>query len=146
VIVQCIDLGLEVGVRYDIVIVGAGPAGLSFACLASEHGLKIALIDQQGEELLAAPPSDGRDIALTHRSIQILKNTGAWSNIAVEEGKTYKWRRCRRSRSQPFCDESHAGTGIEPVMFTTKKTETVIFCGCKETGDAPFCNGTHNVL
>jgi ubiquinone biosynthesis UbiH/UbiF/VisC/COQ6 family hydroxylase len=100
-----------VAVRYDIVIVGAGPAGLSFACLASEHGLKIALIDQQGEELLAAPPSDGRDIALTHRSIQILKNIGAWSNIAVEDIAAIKRARVKNADQSYVLNFDHDRTG-----------------------------------
>ena len=30
----------------------------------------------------------------------------------------YRWCACGRSRTQPFCDDSHRGTGIEPVPFT----------------------------
>ena len=99
------------GVRYDIVIVGAGPAGLSFACLASEHGLKIALIDQQGEELLAAPPSDGRDIALTHRSVQILENIGVWNNIAVEDIAAIKRARVKNADQSYVLNFDHDRTG-----------------------------------
>ena len=65
---------------------------------------------------------------------------------ALIEGKTYRWCRCGQSRTQPFCDESHAGTGIEPVEFVAERSETVNLCGCKETNDPPFCDGTHNVL
>jgi len=66
--------------------------------------------------------------------------------VEVEEGKTYAWCRCGRSKTQPFCDGSHKGTGFEPVVFTAEATETVYLCGCKDTGDPPFCDGSHNLL
>ena len=70
---------------YDIIIVGGGPAGLSFACSVAETNLKIAIIEKQTEDLLADPGFDGRDIALTHSSVEILKNLGAWARIPAEE-------------------------------------------------------------
>ncbi len=66
--------------------------------------------------------------------------------VEVEAGRTYNWCRCGRSRTQPYCDASHAGTGIEPLAFVAERTDTLILCRCKETGNAPFCDGTHNVL
>ena len=35
--------------------------------------------------------------------------------VDVEEGKKYFWCACGLSSTQPFCDNSHQGTGIEPV-------------------------------
>jgi CDGSH-type Zn-finger protein/mannose-6-phosphate isomerase-like protein (cupin superfamily) len=64
----------------------------------------------------------------------------------VKAGKRYHWCRCGRSKSQPFCDGAHAGSGMLPVAFTAERDEEVIFCGCKRTGAAPFCDGTHNNL
>jgi len=63
--------------------------------------------------------------------------------VQIEAGKQYAWCQCGRSRSQPFCDGSHAGTGLTPVSFTAEQSGTVYLCGCKHTGNAPYCDGTH---
>jgi CDGSH iron-sulfur domain-containing protein 3 len=66
--------------------------------------------------------------------------------VELEAGKRYAWCRCGRSKKQPFCDGSHAGTGIEPLMFTAERTELALLCGCKDTGDPPYCDGSHLLL
>ncbi len=64
----------------------------------------------------------------------------------VEAGKTYYWCSCGRSRSQPFCDGSHKGTGLSPVAWQATETGTVYFCGCKQTRTPPLCDGSHKEL
>ena len=64
----------------------------------------------------------------------------------VEEGKSYTWCACGRSANQPFCDGSHAGTGIEPVSYTATESKRVRFCGCKASKKGALCDGSHNNL
>jgi CDGSH-type Zn-finger protein/mannose-6-phosphate isomerase-like protein (cupin superfamily) len=64
----------------------------------------------------------------------------------LKAGKRYLWCACGRSKSQPFCDGSHAGTEFQPIAFKAERDEDVIFCGCKQTGTGPFCDGTHSNL
>jgi len=66
--------------------------------------------------------------------------------VDVVEGRRYAWCACGHSKSQPFCDGSHAGTGMLPMVFAAEKSETLYFCGCKQTKTPPFCDGTHNSL
>jgi CDGSH-type Zn-finger protein len=66
--------------------------------------------------------------------------------VALEAGKRYAWCRCGRSQKQPFCDGAHAGTGIEPLLFTAERSELALLCGCKDTGDPPYCDGSHMLL
>ena len=64
----------------------------------------------------------------------------------VDAGRKYAWCSCGLSKKQPFCDGSHSGTGLSPVIVTAEKSETLYFCGCKATKTPPFCDGTHNSL
>ena len=67
--------------KFDVVIVGAGPAGLSFANSLSATGLSVAVIELQRLESIAKPLADGREIALTHLSLKIMKKLGIWQKI-----------------------------------------------------------------
>lgn len=69
----------------DVLIVGAGPAGLSLACALADAGLAPLLLEQQGRAALDAPPEDGREIALTHRARAILQRLGLWQRLADDD-------------------------------------------------------------
>ena len=65
----------------DIIISGAGPAGLCLARALSGRGLRITLVEQLPESELAAPGFDGREIALTQPSAQHMRELGLWDRI-----------------------------------------------------------------
>lgn len=62
------------------------------------------------------------------------------------EAGTYWWCACGHSKTQPFCDGSHKGTGFSPVEAEVAAAGTVAWCGCKHSKNAPFCDGTHKMV
>ncbi|QYU70787.1 FAD-dependent monooxygenase [Leptolyngbya sp. 15MV] len=88
----------------DIAVIGAGPAGLSFARAMAGSGLDILLVERSPEASLAEPAFDGREIALTHRSQAILAAFGIWDAIGYDDpGRT------RRISSAAEIAQSRAG-------------------------------------
>ena len=68
--------------RFDVIVVGAGPAGMAFACGLAQANLKIAVIDKQSKKIISNPKIDGREIALTHNSVKVLKELKIWKFIS----------------------------------------------------------------
>ncbi len=66
---------------YDIVVIGGGPAGLSFACSMSGLSLNVLLVEKSPLKSVSKPKPDGREIALTHHSRKILVKLGVWALI-----------------------------------------------------------------
>lgn len=69
----------------DVLIVGAGPAGLSLAISLAQAGFTATVVEQQSDSMLAAPAPDGREIALTHPSRDTLQRLGSWGLLAGHE-------------------------------------------------------------
>ena len=67
--------------NFDVVIVGAGPAGLSLACSLINLDLKILIVEKSTLSSIANPKPDGRETALTHNSLKILQKLGVWDLI-----------------------------------------------------------------
>ena len=65
----------------DIVIVGAGPVGLCLARSLSGFGLRIVVIEQQSLDEISEPKFDGREIALTQKSVRLMRTLGLWDLI-----------------------------------------------------------------
>lgn len=67
--------------------------------------------------------------------------------IRLEEEPGVKfWCACGRSENQPYCDGSHAGTGLAPVKVEIDEAKSVVWCGCKHSGNKPYCDGAHRDL
>jgi len=62
--------------------------------------------------------------------------------MELEEG-TYWWCKCGKSKNQPWCDGSHAGSGFEPVEITITEKRRYALCQCKVSKKSAFCDGTH---
>ena len=69
----------------DIIVVGAGPAGLAFCRSLAGSQLNISVVEIHSKDVLADPPYDGREIALTHPSKAILENLGIWQRFPADE-------------------------------------------------------------
>lgn len=62
----------------DVIIVGAGPIGLSMCQALKSSGLQVHLLEKQSQHAIANPQYDGREIAITHRTKAIMTQLGQW--------------------------------------------------------------------
>ncbi len=103
--------------NHDIIVIGAGPAGLSFTRDMAETGLNVALVEKQAEEILAEPPYDGREIALTHLSHKIMNGLGIWNLIPDEHISLIKTAKVLNGKSPYALSFDHEEVGEETLGF-----------------------------
>jgi glutamate synthase domain-containing protein 2/CDGSH-type Zn-finger protein len=65
------------------------------------------------------------------------------AKVTLSKGHQYQFCTCGRSKSQPFCDGSHAGTACTPKVIIADRDGDAWLCACKHSGNLPFCDGTH---
>lgn len=63
--------------------------------------------------------------------------------VSLSKGQEYHFCTCGRSKSQPFCDGSHAGTLFTPRVIVSDEDGDAYLCACKHTLNPPFCDGSH---
>lgn len=59
---------------------------------------------------------------------------------------TYYWCQCGRTKTVPYCDGSHAGSGVEPLAFDIPEPITSAICNCGLTKNPPYCDGSHSQI
>lgn len=69
----------------EVLIVGAGPAGLSMACALADAGVTCCVLEANSLASLQNPADDGREIALTHKGIAILQRLKQWQDLPAAE-------------------------------------------------------------
>ena len=94
----------------DVAIIGAGPTGLCLAKALAESGLRIMVIERQTEATLSNPAFDGREIALTHYSAQLMRELGLWEHIEPQAISPLRDARIFNGSSLLSLDISHHDT------------------------------------
>ena len=64
----------------------------------------------------------------------------------LEEGKTYAWCSCGKSKKQPWCNGAHTGSEFAPKVFKAEEAKAAAICMCKQTKNPPYCDGSHMSL
>ena len=112
---------------FDIVVVGAGPAGIAFACGFAETNVKIAIVDKLPREVIANPKVDGREIALTHHSVKVLKKLNVWNYISNKSISVIKEARIMDGNSTYFLNFNHKEIKITPDIVLDSWDEAIKF-------------------
>lgn len=50
---------------------------------------------------------------------------------------------CGQTANAPFCDGSHQGSGVTPLILDVDAERRYAWCRCRGSADIPACDGSH---
>ena len=102
--------------RHDILVIGGGMVGLTFAVTAADCGFDVCVADRQDEGTMLDAPFDGRTSAIAHASVQLLRASGIWTGVA-SEAQPIRDIHVSDGESRLFLHFDHRDLGAEPFGY-----------------------------
>lgn len=66
-------------------------------------------------------------------------------DVEMKAGETYYWCPCRAGDQHETCNNAGHEDCQKQLAFSARVDNTAVICNCKQTKQAPFCDGSHNV-
>ncbi|POF61884.1 hypothetical protein CFR73_03545 [Novacetimonas maltaceti] len=101
----------------DVTIIGGGPVGLATALSLEAQGLSVTVLERAPAAVLAEAPFDGREIALTHHSMGVLRALGAWPHIPEVAVSPLREARVETGRHNHPLTFDTRGRGVEALGY-----------------------------
>lgn len=100
----------------DAGIIGGGLAGATLAIALAQTGARVALVERQSPERLAAEETDGRTTALAAGARRLMEQIGVWEHIAPHTGAIVDIRVSDRNSLMKLHFD-HRDAGGEPMGY-----------------------------
>ena len=100
----------------EILVIGGGIVGLTFAVAAAEAGFEVIVVDREAPSVATDLPFDGRASAIAHGSKLALETLGAWRDMA-RAAQPILDIRVSEGESLFFLHYDHHEIGGEPLGY-----------------------------
>ena len=119
--------------------------GIAFACGFANSDVKVVIVEKQAIKTLANPKNDGREVAFTHHSADILKELGVWRHIPANLISTIKEARVLNGSSKYFLDFKHRQIQKESLgyLIPNNLLRKYLYKRLKNLSNVTLVNGTN---